>query len=189
MVGVSARPTHTISALVEDRPGVLARVAGMFSRRGFNISNLAVGRSETPGLSRMTFVVAGDEWVVEQVTKQLYKLIDVVRVSDISDDSIVVRELALIKVKSSTETRPEIMQIVDIFRANIVDVANDALIIEVTGDEQKVDALLSLLKPFTIKETMRTGRVAMTRGGVATGVTKKTSEAPPQSAPDTEVVP
>ena len=189
MVGIKT-PTHTITALVEDKPGVLARVASMFSRRGFNISNLAVGRSETPGLSRMTFVVEGDEWVVEQVTKQLYKLIDVVRVSDISDDAIVIRELALIKVRSTADTRSQIMQIVDIFRANIVDVAPDALIIEVTGDETKVDALLSLLKPFTIKETMRTGRVAMTRGASATGSTKKTSaDMTDQSAPDTEVVP
>lgn len=180
---------HTITAIVEDKPGVLARVASMFGRRGFNISNLSVGHSETPGLSRMTFVVEGDEWVVEQVTKQLYKLIDVVHVSDISEDSIVVRELALLKVTSTSETRPEIMQIVDIFRANIVDVASDALIIEVTGDEGKVDALVQLLKPYTIKETMRTGRVAMTRGGFATGTRKKSADTTDHSAPDTEVVP
>ena len=181
--------THTITALVQDRPGVLARVAGMFSRRGFNISNLAVGHSETAGLSRMTFVVEGDQWVVEQVTKQLYKLIDVVRVNDISSDSIVVRELALIKVKSSTATRHEIMQIVDIFRANIIDVATDALIIEVTGGEEKVDALLHLLRPFGIKETMRTGRVAMSRGAAATGVRRDLAPATHHSAPDTAVVP
>jgi acetolactate synthase I/III small subunit len=180
---------HTITAVVEDKPGVLARVASMFSRRGFNITNLSVGHSETPGLSRMTFVVEGDEWVVEQVTKQLYKLIDVVRVSDISDDSIVVREMALIKVKSTPETRPGIMQIVDIFRATIVDVAADALIIEVTGDEGKVDALIQLLKPFTIKETMRTGRVAMVRGGTATGTKKASADTTDHNAPDTEVVP
>lgn len=179
---------HTITALVEDKPGVLARVASMFSRRGFNISNLSVGHSEVASLSRMTFVVEGDEWVVEQVTKQMYKLIDVVRVSDISEDSIVVREMALVKVKSSNETRPEIMQIVDIFRANIVDVANDALIIEVTGDEEKVDALLQLLKPFTIKETMRTGRVAMTRGSTATGSRKTGADATDRNAPDAPVV-
>lgn len=180
---------HTITAVVEDKPGVLARVASMFSRRGFNITNLSVGHSETPGLSRMTFVVEGDEWVVEQVTKQLYKLIDVVRVSDISDNSIVVREMALIKVKSTPETRPGIMQIVDIFRATIVDVAADALIIEVTGDEGKVDALIQLLKPFTIKETMRTGRVAMARGGTATGTKKASADTTDHNAPDTEVVP
>ena len=185
---MAAVTSHTITALVEDRPGVLARVAGMFSRRGFNISNLAVGHSETPNLSRMTFVVEGDEWVVEQVTKQLYKLVDVVRVNDISSDSIVVRELALIKVKASTETRPEIMQIVDIFRSNIVDVAKDALTIEVTGDEEKVDALIELLKPFGIRETMRTGRVAMTRGATATGA-KTAVSTTDHNAPDTEVVP
>ena len=181
--------SHTITALVEDRPGVLARVAGMFSRRGFNISNLAVGRSETPDLSRMTFVVEGDEWVVEQVTKQLYKLIDVVRVSDISAENIVLRELALLKVKSTKETRPEIMQIVDIFRANIVDVARDALIIEVTGDEEKVDALIGLLHPFGVREVMRTGRVAMTRGGAAAGAQRAAAATVGLSAPDTEVVP
>ena len=188
MVDVTAQH-HTITALVEDKPGVLARVASMFSRRGFNISNLSVGHSETPGLSRMTFVVEGDEWVVEQVAKQLYKLIDVVRVSDISEDSIVIRELALIKVRSTTEARPEIMQIVDIFRANIVDVATDALIVEVTGDEGKVDALLQLLKPFTVKEIMRTGRVAMTRGAAATGSKKTGADMTNHNAPDTEVVP
>jgi acetolactate synthase-1/3 small subunit len=180
---------HTITALVEDKPGVLARVASMFSRRGFNISNLVVGRSETPHLSRMTFVVEGDEWVVEQVTKQLYKLIDVVRVTDISSDSIVIRELALLKVKSSQETRPDIMQIVDIFRANIVDVAPDALVIEVTGDEEKVDALIELLSPFGVKETMRTGRVAMSRGAGSTGTNAASQPLVDHSAPDTEVVP
>ena len=188
MVGLVSQ-YHTIVAVVEDKPGVLARVASMFSRRGFNISNLSVGHSETPGLSRMTFVVEGGEWDVEQVTKQLYKLIDVVRVSDISEDAIVVRELALVKVKSTAETRLEIMQIVDIFRANIVDVASDALIVEVTGDEGKIDALLQLLKPFSIKETMRTGRVAMTRGAPATGSKKTSADTTDHNAPDTEVVP
>ncbi|MEX2599849.1 MAG: acetolactate synthase small subunit [Dehalococcoidia bacterium] len=188
MAGVNGH-THTISALVEDRPGVLARIAGLFSRRGFNISNLAVGHSEATGLSRMTFVVEGDEWVVEQVTKQLYKLIDVVRVSDITDESIVVRELALIKVKSNPQTRSEIMQIVDIFRANIVDVAGDTVIVEVTGDEGKVDALVKLLTPFGIRELMRTGRVAMARGTAPTGGRKASAAAVGQSAPDAEVVP
>ncbi len=181
--------THTITALVQDKPGVLARVAGMFSRRGFNISNLAVGHSETPSLSRMTFVVEGDEWVVEQVTKQLYKLIDVVQVYDISAESIVLRELALLKVHSNAESRPEIMQIVDIFRANIVDVTKDALVIEVTGDEEKVDALIELLHPFGLKEVMRTGRIAMSRGSATTGARKGAKPAVDQSAPDAEVVP
>ncbi|MCH7792746.1 MAG: acetolactate synthase small subunit [Planctomycetes bacterium] len=181
--------THTITALVQDRPGVLARIAGMFSRRGFNISNLAVGHSETPGLSRMTFVAEGDEWVVEQVMKQLYKLIDVVQVYDITAENIVLRELALLKVRSTAESRPEIMQIVDIFRANIVDVAKDALVIEVTGDEDKVDALIQLLQPFGLKEVMRTGRIAMSRGANTTGPRKGVKDAVNQSAPDTEVVP
>ncbi len=179
---------HTITALVHDKPGVLARVAGLFSRRGFNISSLAVGHSETAGLSRMTFVVEGGDWVVEQVTKQLYKLIDVVRVTNISSDSSVVREMALLKVKSNKDNRAEIMQIVDIFRAGIVDVGNDTVIVEVTGDEGKIDALIKLLQPFGVRETMRTGRIAMTRGGVATG-TKQTAVPAAKSAPDTEVVP
>lgn len=184
----SANQLHTITALVEDKPGVLARVAGMFSRRGFNISNLSVGRSESPGLSRMTFVVEGDEWVVEQVTKQLYKLIDVVRVADISSESIVVRELALLKVEASPSSRLAIMQIVDIFRSNIVDVGEGSLIVEVTGDEEKIDALVRLLQPFGIQETMRTGRIAITRGAAATGATEVVAVGE-HSAPDTEVVP
>ena len=186
---MAAVATHTITALVQDRPGVLARIAGMFSRRGFNISNLAVGHSETPSLSRMTFVVEGDEWVVEQVTKQLYKLIDVVQVYDISSESVVLRELALLKVRSNAESRPEIMQIVDIFRANIVDVTKDALVIEVTGDEEKVDALIELLRPFGMKEVMRTGRIAMSRGSATTGARTGAKPALDQSAPDAEVVP
>jgi acetolactate synthase-1/3 small subunit len=155
---------HTIVALVEDKPGVLTRVASLFRRRGFNISSLAVGRSEQPHLSRMTFVVEGDEDVVEQVTKQLNKLIDVIKVSDISRDDIVARELALIKVRATQTTRSEIIQLVDIFKANIIDVAPQSLIIEVTGEEDKIDALYNLLRPFGIKELMRTGRVAMIRG-------------------------
>ena len=155
---------HTIVALVQDRPGVLTRVASLFRRRGFNISSLAVGHSEQPNLSRMTFVVEGDEDMVEQVTKQLNKLIDVVKVSDISSDDIVVRELALMKVRATASTRAEIVQIVHIFRANIIDVAPQSLIIEVTGEEDKIDALYQMLRPFGMREIMRTGRVAMTRG-------------------------
>ena len=181
---------HTISALVEDKPAVLARVAGMFRRRGFNISSLAVGRSEMPGLSRMTFVVRGDEGVVEQVTKQLYKLIDVVRVNDIHPDALVSRELALIKVKASAENRAEIIQVVDIFRAEIIDVGPDMLIIEVTGDEEKIDSLTTLLKPFGIREIMRTGRVAMVRGSAATADRSMgTAAVTAESAPDVEAVP
>ena len=180
---------HTISALVEDRPGVLTRVSGLFRRRGFNISSLAVGHSEVPGLSRMTFVVQGDEGVVEQVTKQLYKLIDVVRVNDMSSDQMVARELALVKVKASAENRAEIIQLVDIFRANIIDVGPQTLIIEVTGDEEKINSLMELLRPFGIREMMRTGRVAMARGGVTTEGKALGATATPASAPDVEAVP
>ena len=155
---------HTLVALVEDKPGVLNRVASLFRRRAFNIQSLAVGHSEQPGLSRMTVVVSGDSAVVEQVRKQLDKLINVIRVSDITEEDIVARELALIKVNATASTRSEIMQIVDIFRANIVDVAADSLTVEVTGDEDKVESLLELLRSFGIKEVTKTGRVALTRG-------------------------
>ena len=158
-------PVHTIVALVQDKPGVLNRVASMFRRRGFNIASLAVGQSEQPGFSRMTFVVQGDDHTIEQVRKQLDRLIDVVKVSDLSSENIVARELAMIKVQATPYSRSEIIQLVDIFRANIVDVSPESLIIEVTGDEDKVDSLLQLLKPFGIREVMRTGRVAMLRGG------------------------
>lgn len=155
---------HTLIALVEDKPGVLNRVASLFRRRGFNIESIAVGHSEMAGLSRMTIVVDGTVSSVEQVRKQLDKLIDVVKVTDITEDSMVGRELALIKVKATPATRSEIIQIVDIFRANIVDVAADSVVVEVTGDEGKIDSLLRLLQGFSIKEIARTGRIAMTRG-------------------------
>ena len=160
---------RTITALVQDKPGVLNRVSSMFRRRGFNIASLAVGHSEDPGLSRMTFVVEGDDRVVEQVTKHLNKLIDVIKVSDISDQNIVSRELALVRVKANVQNRSEIMQVVDIFRANIVDVSTDSLIVEVSGDEDKVDSLHELLKRFGVIEVMRTGTIALNRGmGFAT---------------------
>ena len=164
MTSRNSHTKHTITALVQDKPGVLNRISSMFRRRGFNIASLAVGHSEVPDLSRMTFVVEGNDGVVEQVTKHLNKLIDVIKVSDISDQNIVSRELALIRVKSNVQSRSEIMQIVDIFRANIVDVAEDSLIIEVTGDEDKVDSLHDLLKSFGVLEVMRTGTIAMNRG-------------------------
>ena len=167
MTTTAEESKHTITALVQDRPGVLNRVSSMFRRRGFNIASLAVGHSEIPDLSRMTFVVEGDDAVVEQVTKHLHKLIDVIKVSDISDENVVSRELALIRVKANVHTRSEIMQIVDIFRANIVDVGSDSLIIEVTGDEAKVDSLQKLLRSFGLMEVMRTGTIAMDRGAVA----------------------
>lgn len=155
---------HTLVALVEDKPGVLNRVASLFRRRAFNIQSLAVGHSEQPGLSRMTVVVSGDSAVVEQVRKQLDKLINVIKVTDITEGDIVARELALIKVNATAATRSEIIQIVDIFRANIVDVASDSLTVEVTGDEDKVKSLFELLRSFGIKEVTRTGRIALTRG-------------------------
>jgi acetolactate synthase-1/3 small subunit len=159
-----ATTKHTIVALVEDKPGVLNRVASLFRRRGFNIESIAVGHSESPHLSRMTIVVGGSTTLVEQVRKQLDKVIDVVRVSEISSDSMVNRELALIKVKATSATRSEIMQIVDIFRANIVDVSAESVTVEVTGDEDKVDSLFNLLRGFGVREMARTGRLAMSRG-------------------------
>ena len=155
---------YTVVALVYDRPGVLNRVVSMVRRRAFNIGSLAVGHSETPGLSRMTFVVEGDDKVLEQVTKQLRKLVDVVKVSDLKGVNAVYRELSLVRVSATPATRSEIIQIVDIFRANIVDVGHDSLIIEVTGDEEKLESLVTLLKPFGVLEIMRSGRLAMVRG-------------------------
>ena len=156
---------HTLVALVENKPGVLNRMASLFRRRGFNIESIAVGTSEIPDMSRMTIVVDGNTTMVEQVRKQLDKVIDVVKVSDITGDQIVARELAMIKVKATSTTRAEIIQIVDIFRANIIDVGFDSVTVEVTGDEDKVDSLFDLLRPFGIKELARTGRIAMIRGG------------------------
>ena len=155
---------HTITALVEDKPGVLARVAGLFRRRGFNIASLAVGQSEQPGLSRMVFVVDGDQYTVDQATKQLDKLIEIVRVSDITHEEMVSRELAMIKVRTTSSTRAEIIEVIQLFRANVVDVGSQTLVIEITGEEDKINALINLLEPFGILEMMRTGRVAMVRG-------------------------
>ena len=138
----------------------------MFRKRGFNISSLAVGHSETSGLSRMTFVVDGDDATVEQVTKQLYKLVDVIKVSDISkgNQDSVIRELSLIKVNTTSENRPEVLQLAETFRSSIIDVSLDSVIIEVTGDDHKVDSLLRILSPYGIREVMRTGRIGLIRG-------------------------
>ena len=155
---------HTLVALVEDKPGVLTKVASMFRRRGFNIASLAVGNSEQPGLSRMTFVVNGDEYTVGQVVKQLDKLIEVIEVADITSERIVTRELALLKVKTTPMNRGEIIQIVNLFRANIIDVGSDSMVIEITGEEDKINALHNLLSAFGIIEMLRTGLVAMVRG-------------------------
>jgi len=155
---------HTLSVLVANKPGVLSHVSGLFSRRGYNIDSLTVGITENPDISRMTIVVHGDEHVIEQVTKQLNKLIDIIKVVDISPQESVDRELALIKVTADPNARAEIIQIVNIFRASIVDVSAKSVIIEVTGSTDKIDALEELMRPFGIKEMVRTGKVALVRG-------------------------
>jgi acetolactate synthase I/III small subunit len=155
---------HTLAILVENKSGVLSRVASLFSRRGYNIDSLAVGVTEDPEISRITIVVQGDDHVLEQVTKQLNKLVDVIKVSDIGGDDTVERELALIKVSADVDTRAEIIQIANIFRARIVDVAPKSMTVEVTGDEGKVEAIEKLLRQFGIKEMARTGKIAMVRG-------------------------
>ncbi|HOD85986.1 MAG TPA: acetolactate synthase small subunit [Methanoculleus sp.] len=157
--------SHTLSVLVENRAGVLSRVAGMFSRRGFNIESLAVGTCEEPGMSRITIVVNGDDAVVEQVMKQTNKIIDVIKVSDLTEHESVERELALIKVAAETgAARAEVMQIANIFRAQIVDVGTRTLVLQVAGDTDKIDALEKLLRQYGIKELVRTGKVALLRG-------------------------
>lgn len=155
---------HTLSVLVENNPGVLARVAGLFSRRGFNIDSLAVGMTDNSSVSRMTIVVEGDERYLEQLNKQLHKLVDVIKISDITRDAYVDRELVLIKVSADAAKRAEIMQLVDIFRARIVDVSPKTLTIEVTGNDGKITAFEDSLRPFGIKELVRTGKIAMLRG-------------------------
>ncbi len=157
--------SHTLSVLVENRAGVLSRVAGMFSRRGFNIESLAVGTCEEPGMSRITIVVNGDDAVVEQVMKQTNKIIDVIKVSDLTEHESVERELALIKVAAETgAARAEVMQIANIFRAQIVDVGTRTLVLQVAGDTDKIEALEKLLRQYGIKELVRTGKVALLRG-------------------------
>jgi len=168
---------HTIAVLVKDHPGVLARVAGLFTRRGFNIESLAVGHTEENNISRMTIVVEGDERALEQITKQLNKLIDVIRVRDIFPLNSVERELALIKVNTnSLANRSETIQMVDIFRAKIIDVNSQMMTIETTGTEDKVNALIELLKPFGLKEVVRTGKIALFRGSKSVSTFKKQEE-------------
>ena len=155
---------HTIAVIVENKSGVLTRIAGLFSRRSFNIESLSVGATDNPDYSRMTLSVQGDEEVLEQVIKQLSKLINVIRVSELEPQESIERELAIIKVSADKQNRSEIMQLVSVFRAKIIDVSARSMIIEVTGDEQKVDALVLLLRQFGIKELARTGKVSMIRG-------------------------
>ncbi|MGH2747507.1 MAG: acetolactate synthase small subunit [Actinomycetota bacterium] len=158
--------THTLSVLVQNRPGVLARVAGLFARRGFNIDSLAVGETEEPTISRMTIVVKVDGKPLEQVTKQLHKLINVLRIAELPHDASVERELALVKVAVEAGRRAEVLEIVEIFRAKVIDVDSGSLIIEATGTPDKITALEELLRPYGIVEMARTGRIALGRGEV-----------------------
>jgi len=155
---------HTITVLVENKFGVLARISGLFSARGFNIDSLSVGETIDPTISRMTLVTSGDDQIIEQVIKQLRRLIDVIKVSDLSEAEFVAREMVLLKVSAESHNRAEILRICDIFRGKIVDVTPKTLTLEVTGVQDKILALIDLLKPFGIIEVARTGKVAMTRG-------------------------
>jgi acetolactate synthase-1/3 small subunit len=156
---------HTLVALMEDKPGVLSRVSSLFRRRNYNIQSLAVGHSETPNISRMTIVVDGDNRVVQQVVKQLAKLINVTEVVNVTGTPTVIRELALIKVKAGPGTRAEIIELANVFRGRIVDVGPDSMTVEITGAEDRVESLIRLLRAYGIEELARTGRVAMVRSG------------------------
>ncbi|MGH2753522.1 MAG: acetolactate synthase small subunit [Actinomycetota bacterium] len=156
--------THTLSVLVENRPGVLARIAGLFARRGFNIDSLAVGETEDPGVSRMTIVVKVDGRPLEQVTKQLHKLVNVLRIIELPDAASVERELALIKVGVDAGRRAEVLEIAEIFRAKVIDVDPESLVLEASGASDKITALEELIRPYGISEIARTGRIALGRG-------------------------
>lgn len=155
---------HVLAVIVENKPGALTRVSGLFSRRGFNIENIAVGETVAPGISRMTITVEGDEKLIEQVIKQLHKLINVIKVNNLSSEPSVMRELMLIKVKAEVGNRSDIQQIVETFRGKVVDVSPSSMVIEVTGDEGKMEAIKMLLEHFGILEIVRTGKVALLRG-------------------------
>ncbi len=154
---------HTLGVLVENNPGVLTRVAGLFARRAYNISSLTVCQTENPAISRMTIVVEGDDTVIEQVTKQLHKLVVVHKVTDLTDETVVERELALIRIKVKADTRLEVLQIVDVFRGRVVDMGRTNLTVELTGDADKIDAFVRTVRPFGLMELVRTGKIAMTR--------------------------
>ena len=155
---------HTITVLVDNKPGVLARVSGLFARRGYNIESLTVSITENPGVSRMTIVVGGDMDTLEQITKQLHKLIDTLKVVDYLDIPMLERELALIKISADLGQRAELMQLVEIFRGRVIDVAEKTFVIEVTGSGDKIDAFEKQMEPFGVRELVRTGRIAMMRG-------------------------
>lgn len=158
---------YTLIAWMRDKPGVLNRVAGLLRRRNFNIDSLQVGHSEFPGISRMTFVVDGDEHMTDQVIKQLRKVVDVTRVDNVTQDPSIVREMALIRVRTTSESRSEIIQLADVYKGEIVDVTLDSMVVQIVGAEQRVDALIALLENFEIIEMVRTGPVAMVRGNRA----------------------
>lgn len=158
---------HTLVILVEDRPGVLNRIASLFRRRNFNIESLTVGHTDIDGVSRMTIVVDGDEFSIERLTSYLYKLVNVIQVDDLYDKPMVSRDLALIKVSATSINRAEVIQMADVFRARVIDVTAQSVIIEVTGDVEKINGLVEILKPLGIIEMVRTGSVAMARGGDA----------------------
>lgn len=164
---------HTLSVLVEDEAGVLSRISGLFARRGFNIESLAVGPAEQPGISRITMVVPGDDRVIEQLTKQLYKLINVLKVQDVTETPCVERELMLLKVNATSSNRAEVVEISQIFRARVVDMAEDSLTLEVVGDPGKMVAIVQVLQKFGLREIARTGKIALTReSGVNTELLK-----------------
>ncbi|OLN32760.1 acetolactate synthase small subunit [Desulfosporosinus metallidurans] len=154
---------HTLAALVENHPGVLARVAGLFARRAYNIDSLSVCQTENPELSRMTIVVNGDDQIIEQVRNQLNKLVAVHTVMDLTEESIVDRELALVRVKVSAETRSEVLQIVDVFRGRVVDMGRSNITVEITGDSEKLDAFVNSISPYGLVELVRTGKIAIMR--------------------------
>jgi acetolactate synthase-1/3 small subunit len=159
---------HVLSAVVQNVPGVLAHISGMLASRGYNIDSLAVGETEDPQLSRMTFVVVGDDGILEQVGKQLEKIVTVVKVFDISSQNFVERDLMLLKVTAASgASRSEVKELVEVFRGRILDVCPDDLMIEISGPERKIEAFIELMRPFGIKELVRTGRIAMVRGEVA----------------------
>jgi len=172
---------HTLSVLVENKPGVLTRVAGLFARRGFNIHSLAVGPTEHPAVSRMTVVVDVDELPLEQVTKQLNKLVEVIKVVELEGPGSVTRELLLVKVKADAETRGKVLETVQMFRAKVVDVATDAVTVEVTGNADKLEAFLKVLEPFGVRELVQSGVVAIGRGGRS--VSERTLRPVPVPAP------
>lgn len=175
---------HTFTVYVEDRPGVLNRVSSLFRRRNFNIISLAVGHSETPGVSRMTVVVQTDAGGAQRIQAHLYKLIHVISVEDISDRPAVIRDLALIKVEAARESRPEIMQLAEVFGARVVDVAPASVVLEMAGSEAKIDGLLDVLRPYGVLEMVRTGRVAMSRGEGS----RSTGAGPAAAMPEAEGV-